>query len=232
MAGRMRISNVVCYFKTPSVDTLTSLQQAVNSLLMGAPLENRSRPFGVKVCLASQIDFFSTAFDQRAWTMVVFWKDDSGRQLPLLHLRTKEEMRAALHHRLICRGPYPEPQDPPDPPDNPGIPEGLPPPLVDREQEYSIVIIPELVIDPGEVPTDVDPSLSTRILPPVEQRDPSRRPQRSRSRERVLLQCTKCCAKNCGDMPKSAYTMAKRAFGIVGVSSRTGVTNWKLQPEP
>ena len=47
-------------------------------------LKNRSRPIGVRVCLVSQIGFFITTFDPRAWTMVVFWKDVSGRQLPLL----------------------------------------------------------------------------------------------------------------------------------------------------
>ena len=38
--------------------------------------KNRSKPNGVRVCLVAQFDFFSTAFDQREWTMVVFWKED------------------------------------------------------------------------------------------------------------------------------------------------------------
>ena len=42
-----------------------------------------SRPIGVRVCLVAQLDFFSTAFGPRAWTTVVFWKDDAERQPPL-----------------------------------------------------------------------------------------------------------------------------------------------------
>ena len=42
--------------------------------------KTRSRPIGVRVCPVAQFDLFSTAFDPRAWTMVVFWKEDSGRQ--------------------------------------------------------------------------------------------------------------------------------------------------------
>ena len=46
--------------------------------------KTRSRPIGVRVCPVSQFDFFSTAFGPRAWRMAVFWKDDAGRQLPLI----------------------------------------------------------------------------------------------------------------------------------------------------
>ena len=35
-----------------------------------------SRPIGVRVCPVAQFDFFSTAFDPPAWTLVVFWKED------------------------------------------------------------------------------------------------------------------------------------------------------------
>ena len=45
-----------------------------------------SRPIGVRVCPVAQFDFFSTAFDPREWTMVVIWKEDSGRQLRLITL--------------------------------------------------------------------------------------------------------------------------------------------------
>ena len=34
--------------------------------------KTRSRPIGVRVCPVAQFDFFSTAFDPREWTMVVF----------------------------------------------------------------------------------------------------------------------------------------------------------------
>ena len=47
-------------------------------------LKTRSRPIGVRVCPVSQFNFFSTAFDPRVWTMVVFWKEDSGRQPQLI----------------------------------------------------------------------------------------------------------------------------------------------------
>ena len=42
--------------------------------------KTRSRPIGVRVCLVGQLNFFSTAFDLREWTIVVLWKEDSGRQ--------------------------------------------------------------------------------------------------------------------------------------------------------
>ena len=35
----------------------------------------RSRPIGVTVCPVAQINFFSSAFESRAWTLVVFWKE-------------------------------------------------------------------------------------------------------------------------------------------------------------
>ena len=34
--------------------------------------KTRSRPIGVRVCPAAQFNFFSTSFDPRKWTMVVF----------------------------------------------------------------------------------------------------------------------------------------------------------------
>ena len=44
----------------------------------------RSRPIGVRACPVAQFNFFNTAFDPREWTMVVFWKEDSGCQLHLI----------------------------------------------------------------------------------------------------------------------------------------------------
>ena len=46
--------------------------------------KTRSRPIRVRVCPVAQRAFFSTAFDPREWTMVVFWKEDSGSQLRLI----------------------------------------------------------------------------------------------------------------------------------------------------
>ena len=58
--------------------------------------KHHSRPSSVRVCPVAQSDFFSTAFDPQ-WLC-------SGRKikdvsLHLLHLKSEEEMRLALHHR-------------------------------------------------------------------------------------------------------------------------------------
>ena len=42
--------------------------------------KTRSRPIRVRVCLVGQLNSFSTAFDLRECTIVVLWKEDSGRQ--------------------------------------------------------------------------------------------------------------------------------------------------------
>ena len=62
--------------------------------------------------------------------MVVFWKEDSGRQLRLSHFKTKEQMRPDLHHPprfTFFDGLDPPdtssaPPGPPGPPDSPGLP--------------------------------------------------------------------------------------------------------------
>ena len=46
--------------------------------------KTRSRPIGVRVCPVAQFNSLRTAFDPREWTMVVFWKEDSGRQPQLI----------------------------------------------------------------------------------------------------------------------------------------------------
>ena len=43
-----------------------------------------SRPIGVIVCPLAQFNLFRTAFDPREWTMVVFLKENSGRQSQLI----------------------------------------------------------------------------------------------------------------------------------------------------
>ena len=90
---RMCTSSAVCCFRAPSVAILTSLRPAVNPLLGCSSGKPRSRPIGVRVCPVAQFNFFSTAFDPREWTTVVFWKEDSGRQPQLI---TPEN--GALHH--------------------------------------------------------------------------------------------------------------------------------------
>ena len=64
--------------------------------------KTRSRPIGVRVCRAAQFDFFSTEFDQREWTVVVFWKEDSGRQLRLITPENEggDETSSHLHQDL------------------------------------------------------------------------------------------------------------------------------------
>ena len=52
----------------PRRQFLTSLLPAVNPLF--ECWKTRSRPIGVRVCLVAKFNFFSTAFDPRAWTMV------------------------------------------------------------------------------------------------------------------------------------------------------------------
>ena len=51
--------------------------------------KTRSRPIGVRVCRVAQFNYFSTALDPRAWTMVVFWKEILGRQPQLITLEKK-----------------------------------------------------------------------------------------------------------------------------------------------
>ena len=46
--------------------------------------KTRSRPIGGRGCLVVQFHFFKTAFDPRAWTLVVFWKENFGRPPQLI----------------------------------------------------------------------------------------------------------------------------------------------------
>ena len=52
-----------------------------------------SRTIVVMVCPVAQFNFFSTAFDPRAWTVVAFWKENLGRQPQLI---TPENERGIL----------------------------------------------------------------------------------------------------------------------------------------
>ena len=58
--------------------------------------KTRSSPSVVRVCLVSQFNFFSSAFDPRAWTKDVFWKEILDVSTSLLHLRTKGEQAVAV----------------------------------------------------------------------------------------------------------------------------------------
>ena len=50
-------------------DIFTASGESTAWVLLWKP---RSRPIGVRVCPVAQFNFFSTAFDPRAWTVVVF----------------------------------------------------------------------------------------------------------------------------------------------------------------
>ena len=81
---RVCISSAACDFKAPSVAILNkSLRPVVNPLL-GCSSRN---PFQDQLAWGFVLwpnSTSSTALDPCAWTMVVFWKDDSGRQPPFI----------------------------------------------------------------------------------------------------------------------------------------------------
>ena len=98
--------------------------------------KTRSRPSGVRVCPVAQFDFFSTVFDPREWTMVVFWKEDSGRQLRLMTPENEggDDTISPSPPRFtffddpdVHLSPPNTPPAPLGPPDSPGQPPGLTP---------------------------------------------------------------------------------------------------------
>ena len=117
--------------------------------------KTRSIPIGVRVCPVAQcLDFFSTAFDPRKWTMVVFWKEDSERQRRLITPENGggDETSSPSPPRFtsfddpdVPLGPCPPgpPLAPPGPlgqSDSPGLPPGLlptPPPAGGKEKSKS-----------------------------------------------------------------------------------------------
>ena len=102
--------------------------------------KTRSRPLGVPVCPLARFNFFSTAFDPRAWTLVVFWNESLGRQLQLI--TPENEWRDNTNYPSpptytffddpeVPFGPQgPQPPThvpkPREPPDSPGLPPGWP----------------------------------------------------------------------------------------------------------
>ena len=120
-------------------DTFAASGESTAQVLLWKTL---SRPIGVRVCPVAQFNFFSTEFDPREWTKVVFWKEDSVRQPQLISPENEggDETSSTSPPKFTffgdldvpfrprprglfdqSRGPYPEPQDPPDGPDNPGF---------------------------------------------------------------------------------------------------------------
>ena len=92
--------------------------------------ETLSRPIGVRVCPVAQLNFFGTAFDPRAWTLVVFWKESSGRQPKPITLENEGEDNtnylsppnyAFFDDPEVPFGPQgPQPPAPPEPHEPPG----------------------------------------------------------------------------------------------------------------
>ena len=102
--------------------------------------KTRSRPIGVRVCPVAQFNFFSTAFDPRAWTMAVLWKESLGRQLQLITPENEggdntnypsPPTQTFFDDPEVPFGPQgqqpPAPPERHEPPGSPGIPPGWPP---------------------------------------------------------------------------------------------------------
>ena len=98
--------------------------------------KTRARPIGVRLFPVVQCDCFSTTFNQREWTMVTFWKEDSKRLLRLIthenEGRDKTDSPSPPRFSFIMflfdpPDTPPAPPEPPGPPDSPGLPPGLPP---------------------------------------------------------------------------------------------------------
>ena len=138
----------------------------------------------------AQIDFFSTAFDPRGWTVVVFWKEDSGRQPQLI---TPENERGDetsspsppkftfFDDHDIPLGPSP----PPGPQDPPGLPPRwppAPPPAGGREREKDRV---EAEDASRERSRPRSPPREPQLDPiPVSDGDDDQPPQDGRQRQR------------------------------------------------
>ena len=110
---------------------------------LGAPLQNPFKTNWREGLSCSPIQLFQhrvwSAFDPREWRMVVFWKEDSGRQPQLItpeHEGGDETSSPSPPRCTFFDDPDvplnppdtpPAPPAPPGPPDSPGLPPGLPP---------------------------------------------------------------------------------------------------------
>ena len=160
--------------------------------------KTRSRPIGVRVCLLAQFNFFSTAFDPHEWTTVVFWEENSGRQLQLI---TPENQGGGntndpspptfFDDPHVPFGPCGPPAlpEPHELPDSPGLPRGWPPapsPAGGREKVGTGNTLRERL---HPRPSPPEPQLIP--IPMGDGEDDDQPPQgerqreRSRSRERV-----------------------------------------------
>ena len=92
-------SSAACYFRAPSAAIFDIFAASGESIAWVFLWKTRSTPIGVSVCLVAPFDF-----QHRIWPACVddgcildrMTRDASSH---FFHLRTKEEMRPALHHR-------------------------------------------------------------------------------------------------------------------------------------
>ena len=132
--------------------------------------KTRSRPIGVRVYRVAQFNYFSNALDPRAWTMVVCWKENVGRQPQLITLE-KKEVRPIIR----LRGPQKPPGPPAPAPTPAGDGERVKPRSSSRERQPLRPSQPE----PQLIPMVVDDGDDDQS--PKEERQRGR----SRSRERM-----------------------------------------------
>ena len=121
----MCISSAVCYFRAHDCDIFAASGESTAWMLLW---KTRSRPICVRICPVAQHDFFSTAFDPREWTMVVVWKEDSGRQLRLITPENQggDETSSSSPPRFTFFNDPDFPLGPPDTPSAPPVPPGPP----------------------------------------------------------------------------------------------------------
>ena len=157
----------------------------------------RSRPIGVRVCPVAQFNFLRTAFGPHKWTMVVFWKENSGRQPQLIAPENEGDNTNCpspptfFDDTDVPYGPggppahFPEPHEPPDSPDLPPGSPAAPSPAGGRER-VGTGNTPRERLHPR--PSPAEPQLIPLPMSAGEDDQPpqdGRQRQRSRSRERV-----------------------------------------------
>ena len=150
--------------------------------------KTRSRPIGVRVCPVAQFNFFSTALDPQAWTMVVFWKENLGLQPHLITPKNEGGDETSypsppkfLDDPDVPFGPSgpPEQPRPPGPPGPPGPPPGWPPapsPIGDGER-----VGPEST-SRERLPLRPSPPEPQLIRTPMNDGDDDQSPQEERQR--------------------------------------------------
>ena len=182
--------------------------------------KTRSRPSDVRVFPVAQFNSFSTAFDPRTWTLVVFWLKSLWRQPHLITPENEggddtnypsppnatffDDLEVPFGPQCLQPPAPPEPHQPPGPPGSPGFPPGWPPatppsgqrgwepeiPRVQRLHPRSVHPEPQLIPKPMSDGEDDDDQ------PPQEERQR----QRSGSRERVRPHATSAASNHKFDL--------------------------------